>query len=620
MHRTRLKRISQRLLRFPAACLRQGLVTATGLIPIALLALTPMNCQAAKPTATVGVLSVQNPWFYVNTVGPTLAYLRKRLPQYEFRASELGYDALTQSVAEQKLDFFVAPSGFFSDAASKHGAVAMATQEVPQAPNPAHAVAGVVVVRADSAKYRTLRDLKGATVAANNRNEFGSWVAVMGEIHDLGYKPERFWGASIFTQYQFPGPAALLLAGESDAAVLTGCELERLESEGVVPAGALRVLDSKTTGLACRHSTKTYPGYVFASLPKATAALVKDVSVALLSMPRTENGIGWGVSNDFTAVRDLYRNLQIGPYEYLRQWNPKALWDKYQWIFWLILAVGTAAGIHIVRSDRLVRLRTSELQFAISQRDLAEKQAQTDREKLSQLERAGVVAQLSGMFAHEVQQPVTSIVNFAGGLQQYLDSKSITDPVLHSIGKTISEDALRISEIVTRVRSYAKARTPEKKLVRLDEVLRLALDNFSHSTLGSSQAVECSFLPSASILGDALELELVVVNLLKNAASSAQKAPQPSVRLELTEEHREGLEIWRIAVSDNGPALSDEQFANLRHPMASDKPEGLGLGLSICRLIVERHSGRLIFSRLRPSGIRAEVFLEKAEPDSRSLP
>ena len=573
------------------------------------LFLLSINGSIASTQARIGVIDVQDPWFYVGTIGPTLEHLRKTLPQYRFVSEEMGYANLRSAIEAGELDFFIAPSGFFGVAEEKNGARHLATQERPQSVDPAHSAAGTIVVRKNS-KFRTLADLKGARVASDSALNFQSWITVLGEIHRLGEDPDEFWGEKIFTEHQLPHAVSIVLAGEADAAVLSACELESLEELGVVPQGSVRVLNAQTDGLSCLHSTASYPGFVFAGLPAASSQMVKDVTVALLTMKELPDGSGWGFASNFNAVKNLYKDLRLGPYEYLRTWSARALWEQWSWVFWLAAAGVIVAFVHIVRTNRLVRTRTRELREAIEERDRMERQAREDREKLSQLERSGVVSQLSAMLAHEVRQPVAAIVNYAGGLLQYLRSLRLSDPIIEEAGNNIVEDAKKISDIVERVRSYARERTRKKEIVRLDFLLSRALRTFGHSSLSTVCKVQASAFPEAWIEADALEIELVVVNWLRNAAAAVEHVQNPEISIALTGKTEGKRYVWQVIVKDNGPALSDEQFDRLFHPAVSSKPQGLGLGLSLCRLIVERHSGRLSFQRAAGCGLTAVLELD----------
>lgn len=114
----------------------------------------------------------------------------------------------------------------------------------------------------------------------------------------------------------------------------------------------------------------------------------------------------------------------------------------------------------------------------------------------------------------------------------------------------------------------------------------------------------------AWVLGDALELELLVLNFIRNAAHAAQKNPKGFVSVSLA---REG-DNYVLHVTDNGPKLSPEGFARLTGYGDSVKQEGMGIGLSICRGIADRHGGQLKFYQLPTEGVCAEAVIEAAEP------
>lgn len=114
--------------------------------------------------------------------------------------------------------------------------------------------------------------------------------------------------------------------------------------------------------------------------------------------------------------------------------------------------------------------------------------------------------------------------------------------------------------------------------------------------------------PQAKVVGDPLELELLIINLLKNACSAVEKQPKPKVDLKiesLDDKH------WCLSVSDNGPTLDDKSFARLKTLGDSVKPEGMGIGLSIVRGIADKHRAELEFIRLPKGGICSRAVIDK---------
>lgn len=115
---------------------------------------------------------------------------------------------------------------------------------------------------------------------------------------------------------------------------------------------------------------------------------------------------------------------------------------------------------------------------------------------------------------------------------------------------------------------------------------------------------------STALSGDPLELELVLLNLMKNSA--AAMANQADKQLSVKWEQNASADTVFIRVEDNGPQMSDDAFNSLACPVQSMKAEGLGIGLSLCRTIVERHGGQLSFER-RTRGLTAVLSLPAFE-------
>lgn len=98
-------------------------------------------------TITIGILDTIDPWFYVQTFGPTMEHLRKVIPQYEIKSVELSFENLQKAIKAGELDFFIAPSGFFAYVAESAGARHIATRHPQGAKDPSKSVGSVFVVR-----------------------------------------------------------------------------------------------------------------------------------------------------------------------------------------------------------------------------------------------------------------------------------------------------------------------------------------------------------------------------------------------------------------------------------------------------------------------------------------
>ena len=568
-----------------------------------------------KTVVSVGVQSSLDPLFFTGSFAPTMAYLRKTFPELDFRSEVLGDDALLRRIQEpQGFDVVFMDSGFYVFSADRVEMRDIVMQTSPQSANPSESVGSTVIVRADDERFRTIDDLRGQRVAADSPESLGGWNIIQGVLAERGFDPENFFGEVLYTRSLYPGVAALVANGTADAGILKACELERLMAEHDIPADAFRILDErKDAALACRHSSPLYPDIILAASARSDPALVKAVARALLEMPTSDDGYAWGIGAKTAQTARLYRELRIGPYRYLREVRWDTLWENYKpWIAGFA-ALLLFAGFHILRTDRLVRLRTRQLSVALLEKDRLAEEARKSRDRLYQMERAGVVSQMSAMLAHELRQPIYTLTNFAGGIAMYVKRKYAEDPMVEKASQGILSAADRISQIVERVRSYAKQKEAKRVRIDLRELADRTLATFRHTTASDGVEVEVTGEAGAAVSGDPLELELVLLNLLRNAATAMAELPPPrKIRLSWSTDEAAGLVLANV--EDEGPELTSEAFEALSHPVNSLKPDGLGLGLSLCRTIVERHGGELSFAK-RPdrSGLRVTVALPKLD-------
>ena len=158
-----------------------------------------------------------------------------------------------------------------------------------------------------------------------------------------------------------------------------------------------------------------------------------------------------------------------------------------------------------------------------------------------------------------------------------------------------------------RVRQYAKSQRSQHVPIDLGRSVREAI-RVLHMTMPEAVNLKADVVESAPMLGDSLEIELLVFNLLKNAveASSVVAKPEVSVRLFSLDEGK-----WRLEVSNNGHELSEEAFEKLGRSIDSVKPEGLGMGLSIVRGIVDSHGALLGFTRREGGWLVVQCTIDK---------
>lgn len=579
----------------------------------ALIAFGPYPASASERPVTIGIQESLDPDFFVNTMGPTLRTLRDKNPGRTFRTEVLSMEGLTDAIKNHQIDFFMSDSGFFSYQALESGATNVAARSV-SGMNPGRSTSAVVFVRSDRSGLQSIGDLKGKTVVSQDPNDFSSWVVFQGEVAKAGFDPDKFWGRELFTHYDYPNVVDAVLSGDAYVGILKACDLEKQLTLHAFKPDAFRVIREQTDKKsACRRSAPLYPGVVFAALPYTDPALVKATALTLLAEKPAYDGTVWAIANDSAAVTNLYKVLKSGPYAYLKEMNWEAFWEKYRYAVYVLAALILLWAAHTVRVNRLVDIRTRELRESMAEKERLEKENQMKSQTLSQLERAGTVSQMSLLVAHELRQPLTSLMNFAGGLRLYLSRIKGDDPTVTETTRVIEEEAVRASDIVEKVRRYAKQDRPRPVPVTIEKLVNEAVRLFSRTSAAEGIHIEPSVNPDITVLGDPMELELVLVNLLKNSAAAMRDETDKRITIRVLDL---GNDTASVEVTDNGVGVSEEKLQSLSRPVTSLKPDGLGLGLSLARSIIERHGGHIGFRREK-RGLTVTVTLPTIHPAAR---
>lgn len=568
--------------------------------------------QVSPQTVRIGIQSMPAGELSGDLADATLKALRAAFPDKHFEMKFYDEVDLSLALIKGEVELFAATSGFYAYVeANGAGASWLATRSVPLAANPNASTGAVFITKSSNDRIQSIEDLRTARVAAIAKRSFSGWLVALAELANVTQYPENYFGKTTFTGGSAERVAKLVLEGRVDAGVLPTCALEHLIQRGTIAPDALKVVGAKKNpDLACKTSTALYPGLVFAARQDLAADAQRRIAATLYSMKTTPAGYSWTVANNFRQVRRIVRQFDYAP---IAAEESSEIVDRYKYALLIGVLLLLAAVFYSVAVSGVVTRRTKELVHALDEKSKLEHDAKEGRERLSQLERAGIVSELSSMIAHELRQPVASLINYADGLSLYL-SGNTKDPVVDEATREIARQAERVSEIVERVRAYAKGSSDINQPVDLCVITKRAFNTFRSSNDLSGIRVTSDLCGEAPVRGDPLELELLIVNLLKNGLqalrSRKDRAGAIAIHLKATpvESTKAG---WVLEVQDDGPALSDEKFRDLSQPVTSEKFEGLGLGLSICRVIAERHRARLEFERRPARGLIVRLTFPK---------
>jgi len=235
----------------------------------------------------------------------------------------------------------------------------------------------------------------------------------------------------------------------------------------------------------------------------------------------------------------------------------------------------------------------------ITARRSAEALAASQAEKAQVTSRLVTMGEMASSVAHELNQPLTAITNYCNGMVTRVRADVIEkDDLIAALEKT-ARQAQRAGQIIHRIRSFVKRSEPQRQPTQaqtiIDDAVELAGIELRRRNVTIHTYVARRLPP---LHADPILIEQVVLNLLKNAAEAIDAAGLPQARrnIELRVIPRHTAEeggVVEVSVTDMGPGLKDEVLARLYEAFFSTKPEGLGIGLSLCRSIVESHRGRI---------------------------
>ncbi|MDT8990295.1 PAS domain S-box protein [Curvibacter sp. APW13] len=255
----------------------------------------------------------------------------------------------------------------------------------------------------------------------------------------------------------------------------------------------------------------------------------------------------------------------------------------------------------------------------ISERKRAQQLAAAQQEKLEASGRLVAVGEVASTLAHELNQPLGALSSFANGLLNRLRSGSITPAEIEPVVQRMAALAERAGGVIQRVNAFARKRELELQRVDLAVLVRRVVASAQEQH--SAQASLHSPVAPVWVLADALLLEHLVANLCSNAMDWALKgAGRPLVRVALQQgSGSEGAEVL-LSVADSGPGVALEDQARIFNAFYSTKDGGMGMGLAICRSIVEAHHGRIEVARDSAlGGALFTVHLPLATPPNPTL-
>lgn len=274
--------------------------------------------------------------------------------------------------------------------------------------------------------------------------------------------------------------------------------------------------------------------------------------------------------------------------------------ERYYTPLPVIVVVSSSVSIYMAYALERHRVEQARTRAA-----LAESQARQHQVEIAHAARLSTLGSLAAGLAHELNQPLAAVVSYARGCARRLEAGDLPKAALLEVLEEISAQALRAGEVLRRIREFLKGES-RREQVDLNDVVRRAV------RFAEGEARRADVRLSLDLAGEALRIEVdpiqieqVLLNLVQNGFD-VMATNNGTERVLAIATRRLAPDTVEVTVTDTGAGMTPEVAARLFDPFFSTKPDGLGLGLAICRTIVEAHGGRL--SAAANAGTRGSAF------------
>jgi C4-dicarboxylate-specific signal transduction histidine kinase len=240
-----------------------------------------------------------------------------------------------------------------------------------------------------------------------------------------------------------------------------------------------------------------------------------------------------------------------------------------------------------------VQQRTAALRSEIAEREKAEATVHQTQSQLAHVNRVMTMGELATSIAHELNQPLMAVVVNGDACLQWLNgAQPNLGEARAAVTRMVSESS-RAGEIIKRIRALSQNSSPQKEPVSLHDVIADTLTLANGELAANKIAVTTELTPGLPpLLGDRVQLQQVILNLVVNAIEAMTPLPPADRRLRIST-GRYDANCAVVTVADSGAGISPEQLDRVFDAFFTTKPQGIGMGLSISRTIVEAHAGRI---------------------------
>jgi C4-dicarboxylate-specific signal transduction histidine kinase len=275
-----------------------------------------------------------------------------------------------------------------------------------------------------------------------------------------------------------------------------------------------------------------------------------------------------------------------------------------------ILRLNNGLERRVAERTKQLSAANEELRKHMNERQRAEDALRTAQGELARVTRVTAMGELTASIAHEVTQPLTGVVTNGKACLNWLASAPPNVEKARTAVERIIRDGNRASDVIRDMRRMAKNVEPHREPVDLNDLIHRTLTLVSGEITWHRVKVQTALaVDLPGVLGDRVQLQQVLLNLIMNAIEAMSSISGRARVLTIRSEQREAAEKIAITVQDSGVGLGQGKAERLFDAFFTTKPDGLGLGLSICRTIISAHGGHLSNANNEDYGATFEFIL-----------
>jgi C4-dicarboxylate-specific signal transduction histidine kinase len=271
-----------------------------------------------------------------------------------------------------------------------------------------------------------------------------------------------------------------------------------------------------------------------------------------------------------------------------------------------VFTVGRTGVLELLAGQAAISLETARLHHQLKEENARRQDIETAlhnaRAKLAQVSQVTVMGELAASIAHEINQPLASMVSNAAASLRWLNRATPQIGEAMSGLRDIVQDGRRAGQIVNALQSLARQGTHQRRRLLINDVIRHVVTLTMVEVEQQRVLMSTHLTPSPlQVIGSGVQLQQVVLNLILNAVDAMSAGDHVLRRLSITSEVV-GSDYLVVSVEDTGPGIDQEDLDKVFNAFFTTKDKGMGMGLAICRSIIHAHGGQLYAMPARYGG------------------